>query len=216
MPTCHMDVTTDEVREVTQSHACEFAGAGRTHGCVNGPARRRTDMDSDTAIRLAAFAHIRQLLELRDALTASDLAPAAKSQRRASLASRSICDRTSQRNRAAAARFRKASRSRASDSPCPASAGARTARPTKNSHAVVTNGIPLSKIHHAAFDAHLIGIDPDYRLHVSPQLLDQNDGPMLEGLKKLQGVSVHLPKRPKDYPDRDRLSLRFERFRAAY
>jgi putative restriction endonuclease len=83
-------------------------------------------------------------------------------------------------------------------------------------HAMVTNGIPLSKIHHAAFDAHLIGIDPDYRLHVSPQLLEQNDGPMLEGLKKLQGVSVHLPRRAKDHPDRDRLSLRFERFRAAY
>jgi putative restriction endonuclease len=33
------------------------------------------DMDSDTAMRLAAFAHIKQLLELRDALTASDLAP---------------------------------------------------------------------------------------------------------------------------------------------
>jgi putative restriction endonuclease len=25
---------------------------------------------------------------------------------------------------------------------------------------IVPNGIPLSKIHHAAFDAHLIGIDP--------------------------------------------------------
>jgi putative restriction endonuclease len=36
---------------------------------------------------------------------------------------------------------------------------------------VVPNGIPLSKIHHAAFDAHLIGIDPDYRLHVSERLL---------------------------------------------
>jgi len=83
-------------------------------------------------------------------------------------------------------------------------------------HAMVTNGIPLSKIHHAAFDAHLIGIDPDYRLHVSPQLLGQNDGPMLEGLKKLQGVSVHLPKRTKDYPDRERLSMRFERFRTAF
>jgi hypothetical protein len=32
---------------------------------------------------------------------------------------------------------------------------------------VIPNGIPLLKIHHAAFDAHLIGIDPDYRLHVS-------------------------------------------------
>jgi len=39
---------------------------------------------------------------------------------------------------------------------------------------------------------------------------------MLEGLKKLRGVSMHLPRRVKDYPDRDRLSLRFERFRAAY
>jgi putative restriction endonuclease len=83
-------------------------------------------------------------------------------------------------------------------------------------HAHVTNGIPLSKIHHAAFDAHLIGIDPDYRLHVSPQLLEQNDGPMLEGLKKLQGTSIHLPKRDKDHPDRKRLSLRFERFTGAY
>lgn len=28
---------------------------------------------------------------------------------------------------------------------------------------VVPNGLPLSKIHHAAFDANLIGIDPDSR-----------------------------------------------------
>jgi len=32
-------------------------------------------MDSDTAMRLAAFAHIRQLSEGRDRLTASDLKP---------------------------------------------------------------------------------------------------------------------------------------------
>jgi putative restriction endonuclease len=42
---------------------------------------------------------------------------------------------------------------------------------------IVANGIPLSKIHHAAFDAHLIGIDPDYRLHVSELLLSREDGP---------------------------------------
>jgi putative restriction endonuclease len=35
---------------------------------------------------------------------------------------------------------------------------------------VVPNGIPLSKVHHAAFDAHLLGIDADYRLHVSERL----------------------------------------------
>ena len=52
---------------------------------------------------------------------------------------------------------------------------------------VVSGGIPLSKIHHAAFDAHLIGIDPDYRLHVCDRLVAQNDGPMLAALKRLQG-----------------------------
>lgn len=82
-------------------------------------------------------------------------------------------------------------------------------------HAVVPNGLPLSKLHHAAFDAHLIGIDPDYRLHVSPRLLEQNDGPMLEGLKQLEGQPLHLPDRERDYPDRERLALRFERFRSA-
>ena len=80
---------------------------------------------------------------------------------------------------------------------------------------VVPNGIPLSKIHHAAFDAHLIGIHPDYRLHVSERLLGQNDGPMMEALKALNGGIIHLPNRAKDRPDRDRLALRFERFKAA-
>jgi putative restriction endonuclease len=80
---------------------------------------------------------------------------------------------------------------------------------------VVPNGIPLSKIHHAAFDAHLIGIDPDFRLHVSRRLMVQNDGPMLEALKRLHGGLLHLASRAKDRPDRDRLAFRFECFRAA-
>jgi putative restriction endonuclease len=80
---------------------------------------------------------------------------------------------------------------------------------------VVPNGIPLSKIHHAAFDAHLIGIDPDYKLHVAERLLVQNDGPMLEALKRLNGGKLHLPGRVKDRPDRDRLAQRYERFRMA-
>jgi putative restriction endonuclease len=79
---------------------------------------------------------------------------------------------------------------------------------------VVPNGIPLSKIHHAAFDAHLIGIDPDYRLHVADRLLVQHDGPMLDALKRLNGGTIHLPGRIKDRPDRDRLAQRYERFKA--
>lgn len=80
---------------------------------------------------------------------------------------------------------------------------------------IVPNGLPLSKIHHAAFDAHLIGIDPDYKLHVSERLLVQKDGAILEALKRLNGASIHLPHRAKDYPDRDRLAVRFERYRQA-
>jgi hypothetical protein len=41
------------------------------------------------------------------------------------------------------------------------------------------------------------------------------DGPMLDALKKLNGGSIHLPARKQDYPDRDRLSQRFARFKAA-
>ncbi|MCY4128038.1 MAG: HNH endonuclease [Gammaproteobacteria bacterium] len=80
---------------------------------------------------------------------------------------------------------------------------------------IVPNGIPLSKIHHAAFDAHLIGIDPDYRLHVSDRLLDRKDGPLLETLKQLKGTSIHLPQRQVDWPDRERLAMRFEQFKSS-
>ena len=80
---------------------------------------------------------------------------------------------------------------------------------------VVPNGIPLSKIHHAAFDKHLIGIDQDYQLHVSGRLLELKDGPMLEALKGLDGQKIHLPRRLKDQPDRDRLAVRFKLFKAA-
>ena len=80
---------------------------------------------------------------------------------------------------------------------------------------VVPNGLALSKIHHAAFDAHLIGIDPDYRLHVSERLLEKKDGPMLQALKELNGSDLHLPSRSQDYPDQDRLARRFDTFSKA-
>ena len=80
---------------------------------------------------------------------------------------------------------------------------------------VVPNGLPLSKIHHAAFDAYLIGIDPDYRVHVSYRLLEQRDGKMLEALKLLDGGKVHLPRRSTDFPDRERLAQRYELFENA-
>jgi putative restriction endonuclease len=80
---------------------------------------------------------------------------------------------------------------------------------------IVQNGLPLSKTHHAAFDAHLIGIDPEYRIHVSDRLMSLNDGAVLETMKRLHGATLLRPAHDKDRPDRDRLAGRFEQFKAA-
>jgi putative restriction endonuclease len=80
---------------------------------------------------------------------------------------------------------------------------------------IVPNGLPLSKIHHAAFDAHLIGIDPDRRIHIAERLLAQKDGPILEALKGLRGITIRMPRRKQDAPDRERLAQRFELFSKA-
>jgi len=58
----------------------------------------------------------------------------------------------------------------------------------------------------------LIGIDPDYRLHVSHRPLGRNDGPTLEA--RLNNGAIHLPARVKDRPGPDRLARCFERFKA--
>jgi putative restriction endonuclease len=80
---------------------------------------------------------------------------------------------------------------------------------------IIPNGLSLSKIHHAAFDAHLIGIDADCCIHIAERLLSLRDGPQLEALKQLNGGRIKLPNRKRDEPDRDRLARRFEAFRAA-
>ncbi len=78
---------------------------------------------------------------------------------------------------------------------------------------VVPNGLCLCKIHHAAFDADLIGVSPDYRVKVRRSILEENDGPMLQhGLKGLEGGSIILPRHVPDRPDRERLAQRFDLF----
>ena len=79
--------------------------------------------------------------------------------------------------------------------------------------AIVTNGIALSKIHHRAYDANLIGIDSDYTIHISEQLLSLSDGPLLEvGLKAYQGKKISLPCNYDHMPERARLEERFLMF----
>jgi putative restriction endonuclease len=76
----------------------------------------------------------------------------------------------------------------------------------------VQNGLSLCSIHHRAFDQSLVGVSPDYRVHVSRRLLDDDDGPMLDLLKGFNNVSLQLPLRQRDRPDRERLEMRFARF----
>jgi putative restriction endonuclease len=80
---------------------------------------------------------------------------------------------------------------------------------------VVSNGLSLCSIHHRAFDQDLVGVSPDYGVHVSPRLLEDEDGPMLDLLKTFHGDTIVLPTRRASQPDRDQLAQRFERFLAA-
>ncbi len=79
----------------------------------------------------------------------------------------------------------------------------------------VQNGLSLCSIHHRAFDQDLVGVAPDYTVHVSRRLLDDEDGPMLELLKAFHTKTIELPARRSWLPDRERLAARFERFDAA-
>ena len=78
--------------------------------------------------------------------------------------------------------------------------------------ASVRNGICMTTLHHTAFDSNLIGVDPDFRIHVSPSLRDQNDGKLLANLTELAGQRIRLPGNPMDKPDSDLLEQRFNEF----
>jgi len=81
--------------------------------------------------------------------------------------------------------------------------------------ASVSNGLSLCSIHHRAFDQHLVGISPEYKVHVSRRLLDDDDGPMLDFLKGFHEANIHVPSRRAWRPDRERLAERFDRFTEA-
>jgi len=81
---------------------------------------------------------------------------------------------------------------------------------------VVDNGMALCKIHHAAFDSHILGVRPDYVIEIREDVLAERDGPMLRhGLQELHGATLVLPRRPAERPNRDYLEERFADFRRA-
>jgi putative restriction endonuclease len=81
----------------------------------------------------------------------------------------------------------------------------------------VSNGLSFCKIHHAAFDAHIIGVRPDLVVEVRSDILEETDGPMLQhGLKDCHNQRLAiLPSSRRDQPRREFLEERYEMFRAA-
>ncbi len=80
----------------------------------------------------------------------------------------------------------------------------------------VPNGLSLCKIHHGAYDSEILGVDAEYRVHIRGDVLQEEDGPMLlHGLQELHGALITLPRAVAQYPNRDYLAERFDRFEAA-
>lgn len=78
---------------------------------------------------------------------------------------------------------------------------------------IVQNGISLCKIHHAAYDKNILGISPDYIIKVRTDVLEEIDGPMLKyGIQSLNSKRIILPRRSDDWPDQERLQIRYENF----
>lgn len=82
--------------------------------------------------------------------------------------------------------------------------------------AEIPNGLALCRIHHAAFDAHILGVDAERKVHIRRDILEERDGPMLQhGLQEMDGHSLAVPRDERLQPNRDYLAERFERFKAA-
>ncbi|HJR79996.1 MAG TPA: HNH endonuclease [Anaerolineales bacterium] len=81
------------------------------------------------------------------------------------------------------------------------------------SRPTVDNGISLCKLHHAAYDSFILGVTPDYIIRVREDVLEEEDGPVLQhGLKGLHNTKLILPSSRSHYPSREALEWRYSRF----
>ena len=81
---------------------------------------------------------------------------------------------------------------------------------------IVSNGMALCKIHHAAFDKYFLGVRPDYLIEVRRDILLEHDGPMLKhGLKELHQKRIIIPTNKTQWPDPDLLDQKYMLFKKA-
>jgi putative restriction endonuclease len=79
---------------------------------------------------------------------------------------------------------------------------------------VISNGLALCKLHHAAFDQGFLGVRPDYVVEVRSDLLTEKDGPTLvHGIQSMEGRRIFLPRVREHWPSEERLARRYEVFR---
>lgn len=81
----------------------------------------------------------------------------------------------------------------------------------------VSNGLSLCKLHHAAFDAQILGIRPDLVVEIRKDIMEESDGPLLVyGLKEWHNRKlIVIPHATRLRPRADFLEERFELFRKA-
>ncbi len=80
----------------------------------------------------------------------------------------------------------------------------------------VTNGLALCKLHHAAYDNFIIGVTPDYIVQVRNDVLEEEDGPLLQhGLQELHLSKILLPRTRSNWPSQEALEWRYEKFQHA-
>ncbi|MDE0190880.1 MAG: HNH endonuclease [Gammaproteobacteria bacterium] len=78
---------------------------------------------------------------------------------------------------------------------------------------VVSNGLSLCRLHHAAFDRFFVGVRPDLVIEVRPDVLVEMDGPTLKhAIQGIHGHRIDIPRSPQDQPGTAYLSERYERF----
>ena len=81
---------------------------------------------------------------------------------------------------------------------------------------LVSNGLALCTLHHAAFDRQVLGVRPDLIIEVREDVLREADGPMLlHGLQGFQGARLGVPRRDDQQPNREFLAERYDLFRQA-
>jgi putative restriction endonuclease len=81
----------------------------------------------------------------------------------------------------------------------------------------VSNGLALCKLHHAAFDANILGVRPDLVVEIRKDILEESDGPLLiHGLKECHNRRLaEVPFSPRLRPRREYLEERYALFRKA-